>query len=236
MHAARKLFHETDGGIAVRNDVITARGPETLDEAVAGLRAGRALSPDDGRSWAPLAVAAHDWTAVTTTGTGATALLTSAAGEIFRLHEGELTRVHAGDGALLTGVAITPDGDDAVAVGHAGALLRSSDGGLRWSAELPATTRDLHAVRIAADASQIVAVGEAGTVVRIAADDTSVTELLDPALALRALHLGQHHGHAVGDDGVVFTTHDAGRSWEPVAVDLEVDLLGLDDLHGEPHL
>lgn len=193
-------------------------------------------SQDDSRTWTPLAVEAHDWTAVSTTAIGKTALLTTAGGQIFRLQDDALTQVHAGDGALLTGVAITPDGRHAVAVGHTGALLRSDDGGLTWSAELPATSRDLLAVRIAADASQVVAVGEAGTVVRIADDDTAVTQLLDPALSLRALHLGSGHGHAVGDDGVVFVTHDAGRSWEPVSVDLDVDLLGLDDLHGEPHL
>lgn len=193
-------------------------------------------SQDDSRSWSPLELAAHDWTAVTTTGTGEVALLTTAAGQIFRLQDDAITEVYSGDGGLLTGVAITPAGDDAVAVGHAGALLRSGDGGLTWTAELPATTRDLHAVRIAGDASLIVAVGEAGTVVRIGADDTAVRELLDPALALRALHLSTTHGHAVGDDGVVFSTHDAGRTWEPLAAASEHDLLGLDDLHGEPHL
>ena len=121
-------------------------------------------------------------------------------------------------------------------VGQAGLLLRSDDGGLTWRAELPATTRDLHAVRIAGDNSLVLAVGQAGTVVRIAQDDTSVTELLDASLSLRALHLSTSHGHAVGDDGVMFSTHDQGRSWEPIALGLETDLLGLDDLHGEPHL
>lgn len=191
---------------------------------------------DDSLSWDPLPIAAHDWTAVATDVSGELALLTSAAGDIFRLDDTTLTQVHAGDGSLLTGVALTPDGDHAVAVGQAGLLLRSDDGGLTWRAELPATTRDLHAVRIAGDNSLVLAVGQAGTVVRIAQDDTSVTELLDASLSLRALHLSTSHGHAVGDDGVMFSTHDQGRSWEPIALGLETDLLGLDDLHGEPHL
>ena len=41
-------------------------------------------SQDDARTWAPLAIAAHDWTAVSTTATGATVLLASAAGELYR--------------------------------------------------------------------------------------------------------------------------------------------------------
>ena len=193
-------------------------------------------SQDDSRTWSTLALASHDWTAITTTAAGTTALLTTAAGQIFRLHDTELALVHPGDGSLLAGIAVTPDGAEAVAVGQTGLVLRSSDGGERWAAEAPVTTRDLHAVRIAGDASLVVAVGQSGVVVRMGLDDIATQELLDPALSLRALHLSQHHGHAVGDDGVMFTTHDLGRTWDPVAVGLDHDLLGLDDLHGEPHL
>jgi photosystem II stability/assembly factor-like uncharacterized protein len=192
---------------------------------------------DDSLTWETLPIDPHDWSAVATNVSGKLTLLTSAAGDIYRLDETTtLTQVHAGDGSVLTGVALTPDGQHAVAVGQAGLLLRSDDAGTTWRAELPATTRDLHAVRIAGDASLILAVGQAGTVVRIAQDDTAVSELLDPALSLRAIHLSQSHGHAVGDDGVMFSTHDHGRTWEPIALGLEQDLLGLDDLHGEPHL
>jgi photosystem II stability/assembly factor-like uncharacterized protein len=194
-------------------------------------------SQDDARSWAPLAVAAHDWTAVTTTATGATVLLASAAGELFRLQEDALTRVYVGTGVPLRGVAITPDGAEAVAVGDAGLLLRSEDGGEQWVPEGLPTARDLQAVRIAGDASLIVAVGAAGVIVRIGEDDIGVVELLDPALSLRALHLDRSgHGHAVGDHGVMFATHDAGLAWAPIVHGFTSDLLGLDDLHGEPHL
>ncbi len=193
-------------------------------------------SQDDSRTWSPLAIAAHDWTAITTTGAGTTALLTSAGGQIFRLQDTQLALVHAGDGSLLAGVAVTPDGTHAVAVGQSGLVLRSDDAGAHWITEPPVTARDLHAVRIAADASLIVAVGHAGTIVRIGIDDIATQELLDPALSLRALHLSQSHGHAVGDDGVMFATHDLGRTWAPMTHSLDADLLGLDDLHGEPHL
>ena len=193
-------------------------------------------SEDDAHSWDLLPIAAHDWTAVTTTAAGTTVLLASAAGELFRLQDTELTRVYAGSVALR-GVAITPDGSEAVAVGDAGLLLLSSDGGLQWAPEPLTTARDLHAVRISGDASLIVAVGAAGTVVRLGPDDLAVSELLDPALSLRGLHLDHHgHGHAVGDHGVLVETHDAGITWAPIDLGLETNLLGLDDLHGEAHL
>lgn len=191
-------------------------------------------SLDGSRTWDALAVAPADWTAVTTTAAGTTAWLT-AGDELWRLRDESLERVHVA-GARLAGVAVTPGGDHLVAVGEAGLVLRSPDGGETWTPELVATTRDLHAVRIAGDASLVIAVGAAGTVVRLGSDDASVQQLLDPALSLRALHLSQTHGHAVGDDGVVFATHDHGLTWEPIAIGHEVDLLGLDDLHGEPHL
>lgn len=137
-------------------------------------------SQDDARSWTALPIAAHDWTAVSTTATGATVLLASAAGELFRLRDDELTRVYAGTGVPLRGVAITPDGAGAVAVGDAGRLLRSDDGGEQWTPEVLSTARDLQAVRISGDASLIVAVGAAGTIVRFGRDDVAVSELLSP--------------------------------------------------------
>src|SRR5690606_34096404 len=142
---------------------------------------------------------------------GTTVLLANTAGELFRLRDTELTRVYVGTGVALRGVAITPDGTEAVAVGDAGLLLRSGDGGEQWTLEPLATARDLHAVRIAGDASLVLAVGAAGAVVRLGLDDLAVDELLDPALSLRALHIDHHgHGHAVGDHGVMVETHDAG--------------------------
>jgi photosystem II stability/assembly factor-like uncharacterized protein len=191
-------------------------------------------SLDDSRTWERLDVAAHDWTSVSTTAAGRTAWLT-AGDEIWRLEDAALERMYTASGPLAA-VAVTPDGDHAVAVGEAGLLIRSDDGGAQWTPELVDTTRDLHAVRIAGDASLVLAVGEAGVVVRAGEDDIAVAELLDPALSLRAIHLSRTHAHAVGDHGVMMATHDQGLNWDPIDLGLEVDLLGLDDLHGEPHL
>lgn len=193
-------------------------------------------SEDQGRSFTAVPDAAGEWTAVTTTAAGRRAWVASASGEIWQLDEAGLAKVHS-DGRRLTGLAATPDGAQVVAVGEAGALLRSLDGGASWAAVETPTQRDLHAVRVAGDGSVVVAVGGAGVVLRIDDAGISSEEHLDPARALRALHLSSDgHGHAVGDGGAVLATHDAGVRWEAVAVDLDVALFGLDDLHGEPHL
>jgi photosystem II stability/assembly factor-like uncharacterized protein len=237
-----------DGGVVL----VTDDGGESWDRSVVGDVALRAVAlsagpvgyivgdgvalrtVDDNRTWEHLELPAADWRAVATTAAGTTALL-AAGGEIWRVQDGAGARVHAGD-AAVAGLALTPDGGEAVAVGEDGLLLRSRDRGVLWTAEPLPTARDLHAVRIAGDASLVIAVGEAGAVVRVG-DDLAVAEHLDPALSLRALHLSHSgHGHAVGDHGVMLSTADLGRTWTPVDLGLDADLLGLDDLHGEPHL
>lgn len=136
----------------------------------------------------------------------------------------------------LTGVVLPActDGPDKPSTTTTKSTSSDDDGG--GDGGFWAVGEQLYAVRIAGDASLIVAVGQSGAVVRIGKDDIAVQELLDPALSLRALHLSHTHGHAVGDDGLMFATHDLGRTWEPMIHGLDHDLLGLDDLHGEPHL
>lgn len=194
-------------------------------------------SDDEGRTFRPVGDGAGAWTAVTTTAAGTRAWLASAAGEIWRLDGESLRPVFTTSEGPLSGIAATPDGAHVVAVGAGGLVLRSDDGGDRWSSAPATTGRDLHAVRIAGDGSIVVAVGAAGTVLRLDADGATAEEHLDAALALRALHLSHDgHGHAVGDHGVALATHDAGLGWEPLELGVEVALFGLDDLHGEPHL
>ncbi|HEY8375162.1 MAG TPA: YCF48-related protein [Nannocystis sp.] len=194
-------------------------------------------SDDEGRSFTPVPDAEGEWTAVTTTAKGDKAWLANAAGEIWRLEGEALTPVFLNSEGPLSGIAATPDGAHLVAVGAGGLVLRSDDGGTQWASVTAPTSRDLHAVRLARDASVMVAVGAAGAVLRIDEQGATAEELLDPGLALRALHLAlDGHGHAVGDHGVALHTHDAGLHWEPLDLGIEQALFGLDDLHGEPHL
>lgn len=194
-------------------------------------------SDDEGRRFTVVPDGEGDWTAVTTTATGARAWLASGAGEIWRLDGEAMTPVFTTSEGPLSGIAVTPDGEHLVAVGAGGLVLRSDDAGEQWSGVAAPTARDLHAVRIAGDASIVLAVGAAGVVLRLDALGAGADELLDEGLALRALHLSADgHGHAVGDHGVALATHDLGANWEPVELGLEAALYGLDDLHGEPHL
>ncbi|MDC0720801.1 WD40/YVTN/BNR-like repeat-containing protein [Nannocystis bainbridge] len=195
-------------------------------------------SDDDGHSFRAVPDAEADFTSVTTTAKGTYAWLTTASGQIWQLDGEVLKPVFTTSEGPLSGIAVTPDGESMVAVGAGGLVVRSDDGGAHWSSLPTPTRRDLHAVRISRTADLVVAVGAAGVVLRL--DDNlgdSAQELLEPGLALRALHLAiDGQGQAVGDHGVVLRSHDAGVAWEALDLGLEEALFGLDDLHGEPHL
>ena len=192
-------------------------------------------SRDLGRTWEAVPDAEGAWRAVATTAAGTTAWLASASGELWRLRGDELVPAYATGEGALAGVAASPDGARIVAVGEAGLLVRSDDSGASWRAEPTPTARDLHAVELAEDL--IVAVGEAGVVLRLDGAGARATEHLDAALSLRALHLGaEGHAHAVGDHGVSLASRDGGRTWTAAELGLDVALLSLDDLDGEPHL
>jgi photosystem II stability/assembly factor-like uncharacterized protein len=144
--------------------------------------------------------------------------------------------VFASEGAAFHGLAATPHGDRAVAVGSAGLVVVSDDGGASWAPIDVPTVRDLYAARISSDGSEIIAVGDAGVVVTIDASGVSATEQLDAALALRGLHMhAAGSGHAVGDAGIVLFTADVGRSWTAIETGTDVILRGVDDVHLGAH-
>lgn len=121
-----------------------------------------------------------------------------------------------------------------VAVGRDGALWWSSDG-VRWRAIDSGTAQDLYAVQIARDGRGAIAVGAAGTVVRIELDtDAPIVTHVELATGdLHDIHLDwQGHGAAVGDAGVVALTVDAGASFELIHSSRS-DLVGVDALGPE---
>src|SRR5262249_31375051 len=80
----------------------------------------------------------------------------------------------------LRGVAISDDGARIVAVGAAGLVWRSDDGGKSFVTIDSGTARDLAAVGFNGDdGSHIVAVGKAGTIAR--SDDAGLHFTLVPA-------------------------------------------------------
>jgi photosystem II stability/assembly factor-like uncharacterized protein len=238
------LLRTEDGGAGWQQLDVGTRArlrAVALSGGTAGFVVGDGIvlrSDDEARSFTPVPDVEGDFTAVTTTAAGKLAWMTTASGEIWQLDGEVMTPVFTSPEGPLAGIGVTPEGAHLVAVGAGGLVLRSDDGGAKWTSVPTPTTRDLHAVRISGKADLVVAVGAAGVVLRL--DDelgVSAEELLEPGLALRALHLSfTGHGHVVGDHGVALDSHDAGLHWEALELGLEEALFGLDDLHGEPHL
>lgn len=193
------------------------------------------VSSDGGDDWQAAAVPERAWTGVAVAPHGAYAILSDAAGELWRLPaNGVATAVWRG-AEPLRDVAVGAHGTVAVAVGDLGTLVRSDDAGAHFEPAGLATAADLHAVEVAHAGALVLAVGAGGTVARIDAEGgTTVQTLLDPALALRAVHVADGEGHVLGDAGLLFRSLDDGESWSPVALPTMLTLHGIDH-PGLPH-
>lgn len=163
-------------------------------------------------AWQQLGDGTTSFRAVAAAQRGATVLAVSADGGIWAYADGALVRRATVAGAR--GIAVSPDGQSAIAVGDG--VMRSADGGVTWTAVAAADGRVLEDVRIDDDGTA-VAVGAAGVVARIDADGRVLTQQLGDR-DLRALHLPptisyDHVGYAAGDGGQIWLTTDAGWTW-----------------------
>lgn len=191
---------------------------------------------DGGASWTTVAGTTVDFTGVATTLDGSDAIAVADDGSIWQIDATGATSVHHADGPLHA-VALAVHGGQAIAVGADGRMLASEDAGASWL-ELDSTTdRDLHAVRVAHDGGLAVAVGEAGIVVRASAQTVEAIEWPDAEFGLYALHLRHDgRGQAVGGNGVVLSTDDAGLTWTSLSLPTTATLRGVDDFHVGGHL
>ena len=131
------------------------------------------------------------------------------------------------------------DGNTAVAVGDAGTMLVSADGGRTWRERTTGTTTALRDVWLTGDkADRFVAVGDEGLVLEGAVGGTGTeSRSLGAGLTLRALHLeGSGHGTIVGDRGAIFTTDDFAQSWERLDIEEQRHIFGVDALDSGSHL
>lgn len=191
-----------------------------------------AYTPDGGASWITVTGTDASFTSVATEPDGNVAIAVAEDGSIWQLDEHAAVSIHSG-AASLRGIDWAMHADVAVAVGDDGTVLRSIAGD--WMPVELAIDHDLHAVRVAADGSLIIAVGEAGVVVRIAGDEIEIVE--QQGSALRGLHLGADgRGQAVGDGGTVLISRDAAASWIAWTVADGETLRGVDDFHLGAHL
>ena len=198
------------------------------------------VSADNGLTFKTVAATGVVWTSVAPRHDGSVALLTTAGGDIYRWDGNNLSVVAAAPAGGLNAVALSEDGLMAAAVGEGGAMLVSTDGGLRWRDRPSGTTRALRDVwLIGADGKSLYAVGDGGVLVRgwTETSDGATPRSLGQALTLRGLHLeASGHGAIVGDAGSMFITADFGDSWLKVetgdARDIfAVDALGADHQH-----
>lgn len=192
-----------------------------------------AHTPDGGASWNFVEGVAVDFTGVATTIDGSDALAVADDGSIWQIDPAGASLVHQ-IGVPLYAVGLSTHGARATAVGADGIVLGSSDGGATWTEIERSTSRDLHAVRVSHDGQLSVAVGEAGVVVRLQAGIAEATEWAD--VGLYGLHLRHDgRGQAVGGDGTLLSTVDAGLTWERTSLPTSATLRGVDDFHVGGH-
>jgi photosystem II stability/assembly factor-like uncharacterized protein len=192
-----------------------------------------AHTPDGGTTWIFVENVAVDFTGVATTIDGSDALAVADDGSIWQIDPDGASVVHQVDVPLYA-VGMSTHGARATAVGADGIVLASSDGGATWLELDRPTTHDLYAVRIGHDGQLSVAVGAAGVVVRVEAGVAEATEWAD--VGLYGLHL-RHDGagQAVGADGTLLSTADAGLTWQSSKLPTPATLRGVDDFHVGGH-
>jgi photosystem II stability/assembly factor-like uncharacterized protein len=201
-------------------------------------------SHDGGATFGRLPAPAQDFTSVAARRQdGAVVLLASRQGELHRhdTRAGTFTRVASAGpaGGSLWSVVLSRDGGTAVAVGDGGRLLVSRDGGLSFQPQPAGATGALRDVWLVGDqGDRLMVVGDGGLLLSGATGALTLDRRTLPGgTTLRALHLeASGHGAIVGDQGTLFTTTDAGRSWQAILSDERRDFFGLDALDAGPHL
>ena len=203
---------------------------------IVGHEGAAAQTSDGGASWSPLAGIDATLTGVATHGEGARAIAVGEDGWIWQLEPELATPLHHAPSPLHA-VSMSGHGEQLAAVGEDGLLLTSEDAGHSWSRIELDTTRDLYAVRVSAHAQLTLAVGEAGVIARVVQGVPEVTEFTDAQAGLYGLHLRDDgSGQAVGGQGILLRTTDAGASWVALALATTATLRGVDDFHVGGHL
>jgi photosystem II stability/assembly factor-like uncharacterized protein len=229
-----------DSGVSTTLRAVALAAPDTV--YVAGDDGMARASFDGGRSWRSLAVPAQSWTSVSTRKTdGGLALLVSASGLIYRYEAGSgwLGETGKSPTGALHSVVLGRDGNTAVAVGEAGTMLVSADGGRTWRERVTDTRTALRDVWLTGDkADRFVAVGDDGLLLEGAVFGAATdARTLGAGTTLRALHLeASGHGTIVGDRGSVFLTDDFGATWERLDLADTRHVFGVDALDSGAHL
>ncbi|MDT9001793.1 YCF48-related protein [Paucibacter sp. APW11] len=119
--------------------------------------------------------------------------------------------------AGLISIRFSDDDLHGWAVGAAGTLLHTQNGGLTWEAQGSATKSLLLAIRLAKNGQHIVAVGEGGTILSSKDGGQSwSTQTWPSGELLTALHVSSDGEQAwsVGEGGLILHSEDGGKSWD----------------------
>ena len=114
--------------------------------------------------------------------------------------------------------AVAFDGDYGLAVGHAGLMMETLDGGSSWrrAAEQPPTKLAMHGIAIAG--GKAIAVGQRGLV--LVRDGRGAWKEVKSGSDQRLLRVGLNKAGvavAVGAFGTLIQSSDAGKSWKSIA-------------------
>jgi photosystem II stability/assembly factor-like uncharacterized protein len=170
------------------------------------------VSDNTGKSWTDLGDGATAFRSVAAAQLGTTVLALADDGGLWSYDGGALT--HTATLAGARALAVSPDGEIAIAAGHGVAM--SQDAGAHWTQLAIDPSLVFDDVRIAEDGSA-VAVGAAGAVANIDASGVVAVQRVGTA-DLHTLHIADPDaldatGYTAGDGGQVWVTHDTGLHW-----------------------
>lgn len=144
-------------------------------------------------------------------------------------------QVSNANGVRLNGVYFRPDGLNGWAVGDAGKILATKNGGVDWVAQVSNTGFNMNGVRFTS-ALRGYAVGAGGTVLRTEDGGETWTRLLTNAgETLNDVYFYDDlRGWVAGADGLILRTRNGGETWtriQPTAYDLQ-GIAFVDTTHG----
>lgn len=196
---------------------------------------GYMLETSDGaKTWKPLTNIPTRLALLGVALKGEHAIAVGQQGLVLKREGTEWKKIETGTQERLLSVSVNASGA-AVAVGAFGTVLASADGGSSWTpikpvweqfAE-PGTEPHVYASHID-EAGTITIAGEFALILRKAAGSDEWKLLNKGEASLFAMYLGSGNiGYAVGQNGTVLRTGDAGATWAKVDAGTQAILLGV---------
>ncbi len=111
----------------------------------------------------------------------------------------------------LRGVHVYSADEDVIAVGNAGKIITSTDGGVTWTVQTSGTTRNLYDVYMGSSTGW--AVGDTNTIMRTVDEGVTWTNLAAMSINARQVEAASSTIWVTGKNGLVYATIDEGMTW-----------------------